>query len=291
LTWISDSAVTRLREITDNPDTSGTRYRIVRTIGRGGMGVVCEAEDLVLERRVALKVLATEIASAGTAERLRDEAITMARLEHPGIAPVYDAGTLADGRVFYAMKLVRGRQLNHLHLSAAELLRIFLRICETVAFAHANGVIHCDLKPENVMTGEFGEVLVMDWGVARAIGDRAVAGTRDFMSPEQARGEAVDASTDVFALGAILRTLIANPTKALRAVVAKATAAEKDERYADARALAEEIGRYLDGEPLRAYRPSVVERTSRWVARNSALLGVMAAYVIMRLVVFLWLRR
>jgi serine/threonine protein kinase len=291
LTWISDSAVTRLREITDNPDTSGTRYRVVQTIGRGGMGVVCEAKDLVLERRVALKVLATEIASAGAAERLRDEAITMARLEHPGIAPVYDAGTLADGRVFYALKLVRGRQLNHLHLSSAELLRIFLRICETVAFAHANGVIHCDLKPENVMTGEFGEVLVMDWGVARAIGDRAVAGTREFMSPEQARGEAVDATTDVFALGAILQTLIATPTKALRAVIAKATAAGKDQRYADAAALAAEIGRYLDGEPLRAYRPSLIERAGRWLSRNAALLGVMAAYVIMRLVVFLWLRR
>jgi DNA-binding helix-hairpin-helix protein with protein kinase domain len=160
-----------------------------------------------------------------------------------------------------------------------------------VAYAHANGIVHCDLKPENVTTGEFGEVLVMDWGVARAIGETAVAGTRAFMPPELLRGEAVGVRTDVFALGVMLRELIVEPSKALRAICAKAAADEPGERYADAGELAGEVGAYLDGEPLRAYRPTLIERGGRWIVRNAALLGVMAAYVVMRAIVFLWLRR
>ena len=108
MTWLSDDAVARLRAVTDEPETTGTRYRIIRQLGRGGMGVVYEAEDRELERRVAFKVLASE-ATIG-AERLRDEARIIARLEHPGIVPLHDAGVLPDGRVFYVMKLVRGRR-------------------------------------------------------------------------------------------------------------------------------------------------------------------------------------
>src|SRR5882762_469863 len=95
---------------------------------------------------------------------------TIDRLVHTGIVPVHVVGVLPDGRLWYAMKLVRGRRLDELHAPMNELLRVFQRICEAVAFAHANGVVHCDLKPENVMLGDFGEVLVMDWGVARPPG-------------------------------------------------------------------------------------------------------------------------
>jgi eukaryotic-like serine/threonine-protein kinase len=180
---------------------------------------------------VALKVLPAET-DADAAERLRREARIIANLEHPGIVPVHDVGSLPDGRVFYAMKLVSGARLDALVREGrplGELLRIFLRICEPVAFAHAHGVIHRDLKPENVMVGPFGEVLVMDWGVAKRSDDPSqgpapkttatgpvasatrtahgtVLGTPAYMAPEQARGdiERVDTRADVYALGAIL---------------------------------------------------------------------------------------
>ena len=298
MTWLSDDAVARLRAVTDEPETAGTRYRIVRQLGRGGMGVVYEAEDRELERRVAFKVLASE-ATIG-AERLRDEARIIARLEHPGIVPLHDAGVLPDGRVFYVMKLVRGRRLDEFartQHAPSELLRVFLRICEAVAFAHARGIVHCDLKPENVMLGELGEVLVMDWGIARSVGrpsgDRVIAGTRGFMAPEQERGEieSIDASTDVYALGAILRAILPGAPKPLAAVIAKATSPDRAERYADAREVADEISRYLDDAPLRAYRATPVERATKWLARNSALVTVVIAYLLMRVAFFLWMRR
>ena len=226
---ISDAALDHLRQVAEWPDLSGTRYELIRELARGGMGVVYQARDRELERTVALKVLAGVEAGPEATTRLRREALIIAGLEHPGIVPVHDVGTLPDGRVFYAMKLVDGSRLDALvHAGAAvpALLRIFLRICEPVAFAHAHAVIHRDLKPENVMVGTFGEVLVMDWGVAKRQGevpDRAsasplapspagdtahgtVLGTPAYMAPEQARGEIgrVDARADVYALGAIL---------------------------------------------------------------------------------------
>jgi serine/threonine protein kinase len=294
MTWISDSVVSHLRDVAEEPDFSGTRYTIIRELARGGMGIVYEAEDTELQRRVALKVVATELASADAGERMRSEARTIAKLEHPGIVPLHDVGALPDGRVFYAMKLVRGHRLDEQPLARTEALRLFLRLCEAVAFAHANGVVHCDLKPSNVMVGAFGEVLVMDWGVARAISDPAaniVAGTRGFMAPEQERGDVVDARSDVFALGAILRELVTDAPKPLRALIDKCARSNPDDRFKDASELAAEITRFLDGQPLLSYRETLIERVTRWLAQNRALVAVVIAYVIMRLLVLFFVHR
>jgi serine/threonine protein kinase len=294
VTWLSDSAVAHLRAVAELPDFSQTRYRIVREIARGGMGVVYEAEDVEFRRRVAIKVLASELASDHAVERMRAEARTVAGLEHPGIVPLHDVGLLPDGRLWYAMKLVRGRRLDELNAPTTELLRVFLRICEAVSFAHANGIVHCDLKPENVMLGDFGEVLVMDWGVARETGasDAVVAGTRGFMSPEQEQGAVVDSSTDVFALGAMLRAILpSNLPRPLAAICAKAAATEKANRYRTVRALANDIANWLDDQPVIAYRENVLERAERWITRNRALVTIVLAYLVMRVIVILWFHR
>jgi len=294
VTWLSDNAIAHLRAVAELPDFSDTRYRIVREIARGGMGVVYEAEDGALRRRVAIKVLASELASERAVERMRGEARTIAGLEHPGIVPLHDVGLLPDGRLWYAMKLVRGRRLDELNAPAAELLRVFLRICEAVSFAHANGIIHCDLKPENVMLGDFVEVLVMDWGIARETGasDSTIAGTRGFLSPEQEQGASVDAATDVFALGAMLRAILpSNLPRPLAAIAAKASAVAKHDRYATVRALASDIANWLDDQPVTAYRENIVERARRWVSRNRALVTIVLAYLIMRAIVILWVHR
>ncbi|MGH8189475.1 MAG: serine/threonine-protein kinase, partial [Steroidobacteraceae bacterium] len=172
--WLADRTVAHLRELPDDLAVAGDRYELKEEVGRGGMGVVFRARDRELERDVAVKVLHAR--ATGAADRLLQEARILGRLEHPGIVPIHDVGTLPDGRVLYVMKLVRGSRLDH-HVARdgalADKLRIFDRLCDAVAFAHAHGIIHRDLKPENVMIGAFGEVLVLDWGVAKVQGMRA----------------------------------------------------------------------------------------------------------------------
>ena len=172
---LSDRIVERLREELDLPDLASARYESIRRIGAGGMGTVYLAHDSVLRRSVALKVMNLADANGSLAERIRREARIAALLEHPSIVPIHDVGVLSDGRVFYVMKLVQGKRLDEYVKSDAslpDLLRIFQRICEAVAFAHTRRVIHRDLKPENIMAGAFGEVLVMDWGVAKVLTNR-----------------------------------------------------------------------------------------------------------------------
>src|SRR5690349_16904320 len=219
--WLSDDKLDHLRHI------AGVRYECVQELGSGGMGTVYLAEDRELDRLVAIKVINTPDITDDLRERMIREARIIARLEHPGIVPVHDAGTLPDGRIFYAMKFVRGLRLDEYASQGASLndrLRKFQAVCDAVAFAHAHGVIHRDLKPQNIMIGSFGEVLVLDWGVAKTNSefqsvknpyqsvanqtlDGTVIGTRDYMSPEQARGEIdqLDERTDVYSLGAVLQ--------------------------------------------------------------------------------------
>src|SRR6266496_3819665 len=170
--WLSDNKLAYLRTIASNPDFSSTKYRILKELARGGMGTVYLAVDPELNREIAIKVLNTPKISPDVARRMVREAQIIARLEHPGIVPVHDVGVLIDGRVFYAMKLVRGSRLDEYAArtgSFKDRLRKFQAACDAVAFAHAHGVIHRDLKPQNIMIGSFGEVLVLDWGVAKIL--------------------------------------------------------------------------------------------------------------------------
>ena len=303
MTFLSDSALERLRLAADTPETAGTRYSITREIGRGGMGTVYEAHDSVLLRAVALKVLTLGEGDAAAADRMLKEARTMAGLEHPGLVPVHDAGTLPDGRVYYAMKLVRGEPLDRWAAGRplAERLRAFQRICEAAAFAHSSGVIHRDLKPGNVMIGSFGEVLVLDWGISHRHGDPAeadgvVLGTRAFMAPEQAAGrtDLVTRQTDVYSLGAILAFLLGEepprPAKAIASVASKAMSAEPADRYPGAGELAADVGRFLDGGVPAAHRETPWERARRFARSHRTAIWLVAAYLAVRVMLILFFR-
>ena len=307
--FLSDSALERLRDGAEAPDLAGTRYRLLERIARGGMGVVYAAEDENLRRRVALKVLDIPGTDGDLANRLIREARVLAALEHPGIVPVHDVGTLADGRVFYTMKFVEGRRLDQYIDSVASIpdrLRIFLRICDAVAFAHARGVLHRDLKPENVMVGAFGEVLVLDWGLAKVLadagdpvparrtGESAVLGTPGFMSPEQRGGESatVDARTDVYSLGAMLGWMAGRDSpRPLQAISRKAMAARREDRYPDVLSLAADVTRFLDGEAVSADAESVLRRLGRVAKRHRVALGIVLAYLAGRALILLFTGR
>jgi len=244
----ADTEPRATRVATDAPAIPG--YTITGEIARGGMGRVLSGRELSLDREVAIKVMLPG-ADAG---RFVIESKITAKLPHPNIPPVYALGTLADGSPFLAMKYIRGRTLAD-ELKArldpkAELprfLQIFEQIAQAVGFAHSRGIIHRDLKPANVMVGEFGEVQVMDWGLAREVRSEelglqseeseirhsemtqpgAIMGTPAYMAPEQARGESVDERADVFALGGVLTAILTG-----KAVFAGGSAVETIRRAA-----------------------------------------------------------
>jgi len=227
---------------------SGGRYALGAELGRGGMGQVLEAQDLSLHRSVALKLLFDQD-DASMRLRFVDEARYTGQLQHPGVPPVYELGRLDDGRMFFAMKRLEGRTLRDLleDLRAGEpeatrqygrvrLLTLFAQVCRTIAYAHSRGLMHRDLKPDNIMLGEFGEITVMDWGLAKpfdapADGEVAeigvtlaarsvdgrfstqageVTGTPHYMPPEQAAGriDELGPHSDVYSLGAVLYELL-----------------------------------------------------------------------------------
>ncbi len=310
---LSDAAMAHLRGTLDQPDP-GPRYMVHELLGRGGMGMVYRAEDTTLARSVALKVLTTAADAPDLAQRLSREARVLARLDHPGIVAVHDAGLLADGRPFYVMRLVRGTRLDRhaVGQGRGELLRVFLRVCDAVAYAHARGVIHRDLTPANVMVGAFGDVLVLDWGVAKVAsesepaGDVAtdpdsgltgagdVIGTPGFMAPEQAAGAAAtaDARADIYGLGAMLRHVLrvaaAPVPRPLAAIIERAMATDPVARYATVEALADDVRHWLDSEPVSAYRERLLERGARLYRRNQTLILLLLGYAVVRTVILIW---
>jgi len=315
--FLSDSALERLREAADSPDLTGTRYRLVDKLGQGGMGGVYCVEDTELERRVALKVISVPNPDGAGTVRLLQEARIIARLEHPGIVPVHDAGVLPDGRPYYTMKLVQGRRLDE-HVesvpSLSHRLRLFLRICDAVAFAHAHRVLHRDLKPANIMIGPFGEVLVMDWGLSKLLGPSpandisivhadsgaaaenrtmltahgSVVGTPGYMSPEQIRGDAsLDQRSDIYSLGAILQFLISTGNaeamaKPLSAIRVRAMAEDPEARYQTVSELSTDVAHFLDGLAVSAYPEGPMVRAWRWVLRNRTWILLLLAYMLTR---------
>jgi len=290
----------------------GDRYLPGDEVGRGGMGRVVEAQDTLLRRVVAIKEALHDDPEA--VRRFEREMRITARLEHPAIVPVYDAGRSSDGCPYYVMRKVSGEPLAEL-VARAETLQQRLALlphvvaaAQAVAHAHSHGIIHRDLKPANILVGTLGETVVIDWGLAKVVGEPdldsphardpgsslqtqvgQVVGTEGFMPPEQRESAEVDARADVYALGATLYFVLARRTpvestatnriepiarivsgapRELAAIVDKALSFDRQARYADAGALAAELQRFLTGQLVASYQYSWLERSARWIRRN-----------------------
>lgn len=271
----------------------GERYVDGGPLGRGGMGEIRVAFDARLGRRVALKI--PTITDLALARQFVAEAKLTARLSHPGIVAIYDAGIRPDGRPYYTMPIIDGRTLADVARATepAERLRLvrhFLHACEAVAYAHSEGIVHRDLKPANILVGRFGETLVVDWGLAGPIDElpTGVCGTPSYMAPEQARGEAIGAAADVFALGVSLREIVTGAARGgdiaappdLMAIVERATREAPDARYGGAAELAEDVAAWFEGRRVTAYRYGVRELAARLWATHRKVLSIVTIAVL-----------
>ncbi|MHC4954288.1 MAG: protein kinase domain-containing protein [Planctomycetota bacterium] len=313
------------RDTSPEPPRQIGDYRILREVGRGGMGVVYEAEQISLDRHVALKILPHHTRSDPTTlERFRREAQAAARLHHTGIVPVYAVGE-EDGIRYYAMQFLRGRPLDEVTVDLKKLraagsrpslpgqsetyfrsvARIGVQVAEALAYAHKEGVLHRDIKPSNLLLDAMGSVWIADFGLAHAEGTDDltqtgdIVGTLRYMAPERFRGIA-DARSDVYGLGLTLHELLTlepafattdrqkliaavmdgeppSPRRRdttiprdLETIVVRATAKDPAHRYAGAADMAEDLRRFLRGEPIRARRSSAVQRAVKWARRRPA---------------------
>jgi WD40 repeat protein/tRNA A-37 threonylcarbamoyl transferase component Bud32 len=305
------------------------RFQIVRELGAGAFGTVYQAYDPQLDREVALKVPRPgTLDSPHRVERFLREAQSAARLRHPHIVPVYDAGR--DGEHYYiASAFIGGQTLAHAvekgPLDFRRAAAIGRDLAEALGYAHRQGIVHRDVKPANVMLDEQGEAHLMDFGLAarqdsaeKLTHDGAILGTPAYMAPEQARGQQGEAkpAADQYSLGVVLYELLTGKTPFegppqivlfnaihteppaprslnpwvpadLETICLKALAKRPGERYADGRLLADDLRRWLEGEPIQARRLNVAERAWRWCRRNPALAVVSASAVGLLLLVAL----
>jgi tetratricopeptide (TPR) repeat protein len=288
-------------------------YRIVTSLGEGGMGSVFLGvrDDDEFEQRVAIKLIRGGAAGESIIRRFRQERQILAGLEHPNIARLLDGGTTPDGVPYLVMEYVDGieieRHCDEKPCSIAERLRLFLLLCDAVQYAHRNLVIHRDIKPGNVLITSEGVPKLLDFGIAKLISrDTSEATvtrlmTPDYASPEQLRGEPVSTATDVYSLGVLLYRLLAgeNPfaaarrpdsepirpstrNRALRGdlenILLMALQTEPARRYGSVEQFATDIRRHLSGHPITARPATLVYRTSKFVRRNRV--AVVAAMLI-----------
>ena len=276
----------------------GHRYIVQNQLGQGGMGVVYRAHDRRLNRTVALKLPKAE--RSGTQETFIGEVQLTARLEHPNIVPVHDQGVTTAGQRFYTMREVQGQKLSDIitevHRASTDgawqaasngwtlrrILDAFARTAEAVAYAHSCDVVHRDLKPENVMLGQYGEVQVMDWGLAGPVDSRKRgAGTPHYMAPEQQAGQPADPRVDVFALGRTLQVILQGlPGRSLKLpdaprplldMVDRFTQADPELRPRNAAIVADQVRAWLDGELRRDQAQQAVRKVADRQSRAQAL--------------------
>lgn len=337
------------------------RYELIRKLGQGGLGRVWLARDVHLNRYVALKEISHSAgANEQAIERFKHEAEITGRLDHPSIVPIYQLGEdVATKRVFYAMRFLGRATLQDSIIEYHErreegdedpmllrhLLTAFVNVCHAIGYAHSRKVIHRDLKPENVVIDSFGQVIVIDWGLAKVVDETSieslmdtvsvgsadrttegqVLGTPLYMAPEQAAGrlDELDNRTDIYGLGAILFSIVtgfaphektqkesvnsgvgargmisaiasgatpsalaANPDTdpALDAICRKAMARRRYARYQLATELAEDVQRWMAGEPVTAYQESFMRRVSRWKSQHERLTQLLIASTMIVLV-------
>ena len=273
------------------PDFGGTDWRLVRSIGKGAMGTIYEAEQISLARKVAIKVLPVAVSSSPSRRaRFLREAQTLAMLHHPNIVKVYAAGTAGE-RLFYAMDMVQGTDLRNIKPAGADDVAILgLSAAQALAYAHRCGVIHQDVKPANLLVDGEGNLHLADFGIAALLQGAdhvsSSGGTRRYMAPEMQDGRGIASpASDQYALGVTL-TELAQGAKDncipsdLAAIFNKMTAPEPDTRYPDMETVADDLHRYLRHEPVRAQPPSLVRRFSLWTRRNpAAAIGAVVAAV------------
>jgi serine/threonine protein kinase len=267
---------------------SDGRYRLERPLGHGGMATVYLARDAELDRPVAVKILAESLAAdAAFRKRLLREARLAARLSHPNVVSVYDVGETEDGRPYVVMECVEGVTLADLlqerdRLPAEEAVVLAVQACCGLAHAHAAGLVHRDVKPQNLLLREDGTLKVADFGIARAAETTAltqvgtVLGTAAYLSPEQAAGEEVTSATDVYALGAVLFELLTGRPPYVGDSLADLAAKQAEGAIAPVSELAPGVPRRVEDAVMRslarnpAYRPQSAEELARELAPGSS---------------------
>ena len=276
--------------VEDLPDLGGTDFLPLSLLGRGGMGEVYVARQLSLDRDVAVKILAGSLARNGEfRKRFLDEARTVARLHHPNIVQTLAAGE-ANGRLFFAMERVTGpTAADRGFTGVEELVEFGVCVAEALAYAHACGVVHRDVKPSNVFLGVDGTVKLGDFGLAVLADDRSRdrSGTKKYMAPEQRTDGTTSAKSDQYSFGVMLLELAASVPELQKnpdfvAVVDKATANDPESRYADMTRVVADLERFRRHEPVEARPAGALRRLGLWARRSpGAALGAGATLVLL----------